>query len=129
MPKFFGVGLPILMAATMAIVRLMGRHRFYIYLFALLAGSMEDALCGLPFAMSTSYFILVAVALATITPPFVCDLFFFIGYQVWLWIWLPELQGSIGVRLGLSFVIALVVVPLVHLATLGLVRKAVVDEV
>ena len=116
------------MAATMAMVRLMGRNRFYIYLFALLAGSMEDALCGLPFAMSTSYFILVAVALATITPPFVCDFFFFIGYQVWLWIWLPELYGSLGVRLGLAFAFSLVVIPVVHLATLGLLRKAVINE-
>ena len=95
-PKPLGVGFPFLFCATVWFaVRAASTAAF---VFALAAGTAEDALAGLPFVMSASYFVLAVFATRFFRLPGIFASFFYFGYQFWLWLWVPDLQGSLFMR-------------------------------
>lgn len=95
-PKLLGVGFPFLFCATVWFaVRTTSTAAF---VFALAAGTAEDALAGLPFVTSTSYFVLAVFATRFFRLPDVLAPCFYFGYQFWLWLWVPDLQGSLFMR-------------------------------
>ena len=80
-PNFLGVGLPFLFS----IVIWFAMRTTYLatFVFALAAGTMEDALAGLPFVMSTSYFVLSAATMRIFRLPVVIAPLLYLGYQFW----------------------------------------------
>ncbi len=96
LPKPFGVGFPILLCASIWFAR---RARpTAAFVFVLAAGTVEDALAGLPFVMSASYFVLAAFVVRFLWVPGVFAPLFYLGYQFWLWLWVVDLQGSLFMR-------------------------------
>lgn len=95
-PKVLSVGFPFLLGATVYYAA--HAPSTLCILFALAAGGAEDSLSSLPFLTGPSFFILIA-ALVRITqlPYFVAPLAFPI-FQLWLCIWIPDLDGSIFLR-------------------------------
>ena len=126
-PKFLGAGVPVLMSATAyCAVR---RTPLTGVLFAMAAGAMEDALSGLPFALSLSYF----TAFAGLLRGFRLSVYWLVpaycGYQVWLWIWLGEaLNGSVFSRTFGAVPLGLVTVAAVRFVFSWLDGKAAVHE-
>ena len=127
LPKMMGVGVPILLSATAYFA--VRRTPLQGILFAVAAGAAEDALSGLPFVLSVSFF----TAVAGLLRGFKLSIFFaapaFLCFQIWLWIWLgSSLNGNVFSRL-----FAAVPVGVATLAvTYGILRwidgKGAVDE-
>jgi hypothetical protein len=126
LPKVAGVGFPVLLAAVLFFAprRCAGEATA----FAVAAGALEDALCGLPAATSSSFF-LAAAALAR-WPVFPRGAFvvFYPAYHLWLTLWIDGAAAGMFTRL-------LAAVPVGWAATAGvarllalLQRKAAVDD-
>jgi hypothetical protein len=82
LPKAGGVGFPLLLAA---VVYFSPRRRAVLATaFALIAGAVEDVLCGLPLATSASFFLVLAALARWRDFPQQALLFAFPVYQVWL---------------------------------------------
>ena len=97
LPKFLGVGFPVLLtAAQYAATR---RTAVLALLFAGTAGAVEDALSSLPFAMSASYFVGVAALARWSRLPRAAMALTYPLYQFWLWLWVPDLCGSVFIRM------------------------------
>ena len=126
LPKTLGVGFPLLLCAVVYFA-----VRFptsFAILVALGAGASEDAVSGLPFFTSVSYFLLVAAAARLTQLPYLIAPVAFPLYQVWLCLWTLTLSGSIFTRILLSFPVGILTMAGVA-AVLGHVeRKAAVDE-
>ena len=60
LPKVLGVGFPVLLSATLLVSARASAPAAL--LFALAAGALEDALCGLPAATGIGFFTLAALA-------------------------------------------------------------------
>ena len=100
-PKLSGAGVPALLSAVA--VMSVRRSPLSGALFAVAAGAFEDALCSLPFATSISYFLAIAALMRGFKLPVMCAAPAFVGYQVWLWIWLGgSLNGNIFSRLFMA---------------------------
>lgn len=95
-PNFLGVGLPFLFSVVIWFA--MRTTYLATFVFALAAGTMEDALAGLPFVMSTSYFVLSAATMRIFRLPVVIAPLLYLGYQFWLWLWVADLNGSLFTR-------------------------------
>ena len=126
LPKFCGVGFPVLLAAVpfMAV----RRTRLEALAFAVAAGAMEEALSALPPVSGVSFFLAVAVlsrhfgfsgALLALVYPL---------YQVWLSVWLVGIGRGVFMRLLLAGPIGFLTMAAVGLAVNWLCRKAAVDE-
>lgn len=95
-PKALSVGFPFLLGATI----------YYAYrapsslcvLFVLAAGGAEDSLSSLPFLTCVSYFILIAALVRITQLPYVIAALAFPVFQLWLCIWVPDLEGSVFLR-------------------------------
>ena len=126
LPKFIGVGFPVLLACVPFMsVR---RGRMEALGFAAAAGAMEEALSGLPPMAGVSFF----MALAFISRRFwlsgaVAALAFPV-YQVWLSVWLVGIGGGVFGRVLLSFPVGFMTMLGVGAAVGALRRKAAVDE-
>ena len=126
LPKICGVGFPCLLTA--AIWGAANRKPLAAAIFALAAGSMEDALSALPFVSSAGFFILAAMVTRLLKLRVVFTVLFYAVYQLWLWLWIGALAGGIFMRLCLAIPIALATV-LVEEALLNhLARKAALNE-
>ena len=102
LPKFLGVGVPALLAASLV---MSVRRPVEAVLFAIAAGAVEDALSSLPAMTSVSFF-LSAVGLVRRAPlPKVAAILVYPAYQVWLAAWTGGVGGSVFGR-------ALVALPL-----------------
>lgn len=126
LPKFFGVGFPVLLASVPFVS--VHRGRPAALAFAAAAGATEEALSGLPPMSGVSFFLALAVlsrrsgfsgTLATLAFPV---------YQVWLSIWLVGIGGGVFGRILLAFPIGFLTMLAVGVAVNWLCRKAAVDE-
>ena len=126
LPKFCGVGFPVLLASVpfMAV----RRTRLEAFAFAAAAGAMEEALSSLPPVSGVSFFMALAVlsrhfgysgALLALVYPL---------YQVWLSVWLVGIGSGVFMRILLSVPIGFLTMAVVGLAVNWLCRKAAVDE-
>ena len=106
LPKFFGVGFPVLLALVAVVAAYRGAVGAL--LFAVAAGAVEDALGGLPLFVSVAFFSLTALvvrragfprAAATLASPL---------YHLWLGIWLSDLNGSVFTRMLMAVPIGFV---------------------
>ena len=126
-PKTLGVGLPVLLSSAVYFAR--RRTPLVGMLFAVAAGAAEDALSGLPYALSVSYF----VAVAGLMRGFKLSVGFAVPayclYQVWLWIWLGQsLVGGVFLRMLMALPVGVAVLAATHAALYWIDRKAAVDE-
>ncbi len=127
MPKFLGVGMPFLLSAAAVIA--VRRPPLEGALFAIAAGAFEDALSGLPGAVSISYFTLMAGIMRGFKLHLACAAPAFCGYQLWLWIWLGgSLSGNVFSRIFIAAPIGAGTLVAVHLLLLALDRKGAVGE-
>lgn len=126
LPKICGVGFPCLLTA--AIWGAVNRKPLGAAIFALAAGSMEDALSVLPFASSAGFFILAAVITRLLRLRIIFTVLFYAIYQLWLWLWIGALDGGIFMRLCLAIPIALVTVVVEAAFLKYLARKAALNE-
>lgn len=127
LPRAFFAGAPVLMSAAAYFASRRGPLPGI--LFAVAAGAFEDALGGLPWATSVSFFVALAALIKSFRLHVACAAPAYAAYQVWLWIWLgSSLAGNVFAR-------ALAALP-VGAATLGATvlvlawvdRKAAVGE-
>ena len=126
-PKTLGVGLPVLLSAAVYFAR--RRTPLVGMLFAVAAGAAEDALSGLPYALSVSY----VAAVAGLRRGFKLSVGFAVPayclYQVWLWIWLGQsLVGGVFLRMLMALPVGVAVLAATHAALYWIDRKAAVDE-
>ena len=126
LPKFFGVGVPILL--TVVLFMSVRRTGSFALVFAVAAGALEDALSSLPPMTSVSYFLAVALlarfpgrsgALMAVAYPL---------YQIWLAVWFPGIGGGVFARVLLSCPVGFATAWAVDLALTWFSRKAAADE-
>ena len=125
LPKVLGVGFPVLLAAALFLSA--RRSLPSALLFAVAAGALEDALCGLPAVTSIGFFTLAALACRLPWTSWTGAALAFPLYQAWLWLWLPALNGSIFNRLLLAFPFGAVTAVATGFVLVWLERKAVID--
>lgn len=126
LPKFLGVGFPVLLAAVPFFS--LKRPAMLPVLYALAAGATEDALSGLPLLTSASLF-LVLTALSRWTHlPSLVAVFSYPVYQVWLCLWCSDLQGSIFTRCLLAIPVGAFAFAVVTAILLTVERRAGADE-
>ena len=125
LPKFAGAGFPVLL---MSVVYVASRRSVAtVFLFAIAAGAMEDALSALPFATSLAYFVLVAAFVKATGLVESAFAFSFPVYQLWLRMWSANLNGGVFGRFLVSIPLGLATAVAVW-AVLRLVeRKGAVD--
>lgn len=101
MPKVLGVGFPVLLAACAYFA---GRGTaLNAMLFAIVAGAFEDALSGLAPALSISFFLGSALVVRSGVLGHLATWLVLPAYELWLWIWMPQLDGSVFARLVMAF--------------------------
>lgn len=103
LPKFLGVGFPVLLALT----HLVSSRSSAAVLFAIAAGAMEDALCSLPLMTSVSYFMVVMVLVRRSELPLSAIAATYPGYQLWLLLWTSLPGGGVFWRMLLALPIGL----------------------
>ena len=126
LPKFLGVGFPVLMAAVQFFSA--RRPAVSVVLFALAAGAMEDALSSLPAATSASYFLALAVFVRWSGMPRAAALFAYPLYRVWLFIWKGSPGGGVFGHVLLALPVGIVTALAVEMLLCWAERKAAVDE-
>ena len=126
LPKFLGVGFPVLMAAVLFVAA--RRPAATVVLFALSAGAMEDALSQLPAATSASYFLAVAAFVRWSGMPRAAAIFAYPLYQIWLFVWTGRPGGGVFGHILLALPVGIVTALAVELVLGWAERKAAVDE-
>ena len=126
LPKFLGVGFPVLMSAVQfAAVR---RSAVAATLFAIAAGAMEDALSALPAATSASFFLLLASLVRWSGMPRAATLLTYPAYQMWIYVWTDRAGGGVFSRVLLALPVGLATALAVGAVLAWAERKAAVDE-
>lgn len=105
LPKYFGIGLPLLFASLFHFSS--RSSSFLLVAFALAAGAMEDALSALPLMTSGSFFVLSALFFHFVRLPWFVAGCSYSCYQLWLGLWLPDLGGEIFLRLFVALPIGM----------------------
>lgn len=126
LPKALEVGFPILLGAVVYFA-----VRFPVstaILVALGAGASEDAISGLPFFTSVSFFLFVGASARLTQLPYLVAPLAFPLYQVWLCLWMPDLNGSVFTRILVSFPVGVLTFAVVALVLNHFERKAAVNE-
>lgn len=114
LPRFCGVGFPVLLAVSdTGAAR---RSFFAAVLFAAVAGAFEDALSGLPALTGVVFFILAVLLVRSARFGRFASALTFPLCQIWTWLWVSDVGGSVFVRLLVA-------------APLGLVTSYVADIV
>ncbi len=126
LPKVLGVGVPVLLSAVPVIS--LRRPVALPVLYALSAGGMEDALSGLPYLTSASFFLLMAALSRWTRLPYPIAVLGYPAYQAWLCLWRSDLQGSVFVRFLLAIPVGALTSAAVTFVLLALERKAGADE-
>jgi len=126
LPKPLGVGFPVLMVAVQFMA--VRRPRLAMALFAIAAGAVEDAISSLPVMTGASFFLPLAVLARWTDLPRGVTLLGAPFFQLWLWIWVPGLQGNIFHRLLLALPVAGVTVLAVGALLAWAERGAALDE-
>ena len=123
LPKFFGVGFPVLLATVQ--LAACGRMPFAL---AVAAGGLEDALSSLPMMTTVSYFVLTLALVRGFGFPRAAAALTYPCYQLWRSVWTGGLGGGIFVRLLLSVPVGLLTAAVVGRAVDWLRGKAAIDE-
>ena len=126
LPKFFGVGVPILL--TVVLFMSVRRTGSFALVFAVAAGALEDALSSLPPMTSVSAFLTVAILVRRFGRSWPFLSLAYPCYQIWLSVWVVDIGGEIFERVLLSCPIGLTTAFVVETALDWLCRKAAVDE-
>ena len=125
-PPFFGVGFPFLMASVLAVSR---RRRFVAAVFfAVAAGACEDAVSGLPPFMSVGFFLALSLIARNLPLPRGAAFLLYPLYQLYLAVWISDLNGGIFVRTLFSIPVGAAVIAVSYPVLLWLDRKAGVNE-
>jgi len=96
LPKFLGVGFPVLLSAVYCVSE--RRDPMVAVLFAIVAGGMSDAVSSLPPMTSSGFFMLV-VLLTRISPfPILLMVALYPLYQVWLKVIVPFAMEQANAR-------------------------------
>lgn len=125
LPKFIGVGFPVLLAATQSFA--VRRSLFFAVVFAIAAGAFEDGLASLPVMTSSSFFLALALITRRTDLPLAAVTLAYPFYHVWLFVWSAsggDVFSRILVSLPLGFVTAFVTGGLL----VYLERKVAIDE-
>ena len=126
LPKFLGVGIPVLLAAVLFFAS--RRSGSASLAFAVAAGALEDALSSLPPMTSVSYFLAMAVVVRRFGCLWPCRILAYPCYQVWLAVWVVGIGGGVFERVLLACPVGVATVLAGHAVLGGLCRKAAVDE-
>jgi len=126
LPKFLGVGFPVLLTTVQAFAS--GGSLPMVVVLGIVAGALEDALSTLPFLSSVSYFILVALLVRAVGWPRLSAVLTYPCFQLWLALWTSGSDAGIYSRLLLSVPIGGVTACLVGTGIVWLERKGAVDE-
>ena len=126
MPKILGVGVPVLLMATVFFTA--RRTPLAALLFALAAGAVEDSLSSLPGLTSVSFFMLAAVTARFSRLPAVCMALAHPVFQLWLWLWIPGLSGGVFGRVLVSLPVGFSTAFLTTLVLWWVDRKGAVGE-
>lgn len=127
LPKFLGVGFPILLIAVQ--LAACGRMPVSLALVvAVAAGALEDALSSLPVMTTASYLLIVVAFVRGFGFPRAAVALTYPCYQLWLSIWVGGLGGGVFGRLLLSLPIGLVTAAAVGFLVFWLGGKAAIDE-
>ena len=126
LPKFFGVGFPVLLSVSLFV----GQRRTPLAgaLFALAAGGMTDALASLPPMTSSGFFLLVSMAMRRFPFPRTAMLAVYPLYQVWLALWVSSIGAAVYMRILVSIPIGCLTAAAACAAVSWFERKAAVDE-
>ena len=126
LPKPLGVGFPVLLAAVQFWA--MCGFPLSMTLFALAAGAVEDSLSSLPVMTSASYFLAVAAVVRWSELPRGAIVLTYPLYQLWLWMWIPSLQGNAFHRILVALPIGLAAMFVVWAALAAVKRGGAIDE-
>lgn len=96
-PRFFGIGFPVLLSLAETTAR--RRSLFAAIAFAAAAGAFEDAISGLPVLTSVTVYISAVLFVRWSCCGRYVTAVTFPLCQAWMWLWLPDLSGSVFVRL------------------------------
>ncbi len=125
-PKFLGVGFPFLLMATIFLAP--RRTALSAVLFAVAAGSFEDALSGLPFATSVCFFTVAAVVVRSARLSYAAMAVAHPLYQAWLWLWRPGADGGVFGRILASVPTGPAAAALTAAVLFWLERRAAIGE-
>ena len=126
LPRVFGVGVPVLlMSALFFAIRRPGSSALA---FAVVAGAVEDVLSALPPMTSVSYFLAVALLVSRLGSTWFVPAAAYVGYQVWLSVWVTSIGGDVFKRMLLACPVGLAAAFAVEVALTWLCRKAATDE-
>ena len=126
LPKFLGVGFPVLMASVLFMAA--RRPTVTVVLFALAAGAMEDALSSLPAATSASYFLALAALVRWSGMPRAAALFAYPVYQAWIVVWTGRLGGGVFGHVLMALPVGVATALAAEVVLGWAERKAAVDE-
>jgi len=125
LPKFLGVGFPILLAATIFFSSRSGV--FAAVAFAIAAGAAEDAVSSLPVATSACFFTLAALFANSVRYLAAAALLAYPLYQLWLWIWLPGVGAGVFARVVVAAPLGAVAAAAVFALMRSVERRAAID--
>lgn len=126
LPKFLGVGFPVLMCAVQFMA--VRRSAAAATLFALAAGAMEDALSSLPPATSASFFLALAAFTRWSGMPVASAILAYPAYRLWLLVWTGGPGGGIFMHVLVAVPMGIVTACVVGLVLGWTEGKAALDE-
>ena len=126
LPKFRGVGFPVLLMASIFIASRRGPRQMF--MFAAAAGAFEDALSSLPYAASMTFFCMAAVFVKTMEAERSAYVFAYPLYELWLRVWSADLAGGVFGRFLVSIPVGLATALAVSAALRSIDRRGAVDE-
>jgi hypothetical protein len=125
-PPFLGVGFPFLMASVLVVSR---RRRFVAAVFfAVAAGACEDAVSALPPFMSVGFFLAVSLIARNIPLPRGTVFIVYPLYQLYLAVWISDLNGGIFLRMLSAIPVGAAVIAVSYPVLLWLDGKAGVND-
>lgn len=126
LPKFAGVGFPILMCTTVFIAT---RRRISLSVcFAIAAGAAEDSLCGLPPVTSISFFLAVSALARWGEFPHGALVMAYPVYQCWLRLWAGPVCDGVFYRMLVAVPMGLVTAFATWAVLTFVERRAAIDE-
>lgn len=126
LPKFPGVGFPVLLMACIYMAT--RRGVWQMFMFAAAAGAAEDSLASLPWATSIAFFCMAAAFARTSESEWSAYAFSYPVYQLWVRMWSANPAGGIFSRFLLAIPVGLATAACVRYVLRWLDRKGALDE-
>lgn len=125
-PAFLRVGFPFLLVAAMKTAE--SRCAVAAVFFAVGSGACEDAVSSLPPLTSVGFFLAVVFAVRKIPVPKAVMYAAYPLYQLWLAVWIPEIDGGVILRTLCAVPVGALTLAVFSPLLGWLDRKAGVDE-